>query len=394
MSISKRSYRVLSGFLFLMAFSVLTALVNAEDHNETEYFVGMCSCIYGQTAYRTQFELVNEESFPVNGRLSFFDAEGEVSELKYQSIWTGEQGSLELVDGVSEFIIPGQSTLVILTVPELEGGLGWAKLEKEGPLHIQASLQTAKLKSSTDDFDQTIQYQAELHSIEASKKIVFPVSLYAGMKHLSTAFTMVNLSGTKAKLKVTFRPDIEREIQLDPGELLADYFERFWPLAVPAIFPLQIRGTVEVTSDTPLAVGVFRTINGYPDLGVRTISKSMEELREPTDVGLDSPFELRSGQPVKIGGSDLGIELWDIAEDSRCPVDVVCVWEGRVLVDLDVTKTGENRRIRLSSQAGKESVEFGGYQIKLLEVEPSPVSTEKIEISEYVLRLIVSEVEQ
>jgi hypothetical protein len=358
---------------------------------ETRYFVGVCSGVFGSTSYRTQFELVNENPSTINGQISFYSAEGELSAPELRSIWSGDAGRIEKSEAGIEFSIPGKSTLVILTIPHEGGGLGWAKLETDQAIHAQAALQTAHSDTAVNgDFNSAIQYQAELHSVEAMKEASFPISLYAGMKHLSTAFTVVNLSGSRAKVTFTFRPDVVREVELGPGELLADYFERFWPLAFPAIYPLQLRGTAEVTSEAPLGVGVFRTINGFPDLGIRVASPPPEVV-EPSDVDLGAEFDIRVGQTVQLSDTDLRIQLWDVSEDSRCPVDAVCVWEGVAIVDLHISRAaGESPESFLLSTGSEQGLKYAGYEIRLVDVEPGPVSTEQIEISQYRVRLLIT----
>jgi len=388
--------RRLSSFGIVYATCFLTAWMSlgtaAQASGTTRYFVGVCSCVYDSTSYRTQFELVNEQSQPISGSLAFYRADGNPDSPAYEVMWVGESGTVETVDGVLHFTVPQHSELVVLTVPSPDGGLGWARLETDGDLSIQAALQTARTNNTkvAGDFNQYIQYQAELHSVKAAKKVVFPISLYAGMKHLSTAFTVVNLSGSRAKVILTFRPDVVREVELGPGELLADYFERFWPLSFPAVYPLQLRGIAEVSSDAPLAVGVFRTINGFPDLGIG-VSALPVASGEAADVDPGAEFELRVGESVRIRDTDARIELWDLSEDSRCPVDVVCVWEGRAVIELRLSSGGEPARsARLSTETDKNSVEFAGYRISLVGVDPDPVSTDPPELSDYRARLVVS----
>jgi hypothetical protein len=386
--INRNISRVLVGGLIGLV--LLSVPLTAQEKDR--YFVGVCSSIFGPTAYRTQFELVNEQSTTAEGRLSFFDSAGEASILDFETIWVGDAGQVDKIDHKIEFAIPAESSLVILTVPREDGDLGWAKLESEGMIQAQAALQTASLstRKETAEFDQSIQYQAELHAVEESRKFVFPISLYAGMKHLSTAFTVINPTAAKAHVQLTFRPDVVREIELDPGELLADYFERFWPMAFPAIYPLKLRGTAQIESDVPLAIGVFRTINGFPDLGIRSSALTKETGGFEVEPGVE--FDLSAGQVASLPDSDLKFELWKIAEDSRCPIDVDCVWEGRLIAELRAISSSGTEFVRLSTQAESNSAEIEGYRITLLGVEPPAVSTEPLDFTDYTLHLVINPV--
>jgi hypothetical protein len=49
---------------------------------------------------------------------------------------------------------------------------------------------------------------------------------------------------------------------------------------------------------------------------------------------LGDPFALRYGQSVHLDDAKLKIEFHAVEQDSRCPVGVVCVWEGQCVVGL------------------------------------------------------------
>jgi len=51
--------------------------------------------------------------------------------------------------------------------------------------------------------------------------------------------------------------------------------------------------------------------------------------------GLGEEFSLAIGQSASITGEDLEVTFLDVVEDSRCPRDVVCVWEGRVTCSVE-----------------------------------------------------------
>ena len=48
----------------------------------------------------------------------------------------------------------------------------------------------------------------------------------------------------------------------------------------------------------------------------------------PLPVNLGVPFALGPGQSAEVIGGDLYFVFTEILADSRCPMDVVCVWEG------------------------------------------------------------------
>jgi hypothetical protein len=83
----------------------------------------------------------------------------------------------------------------------------------------------------------------------------------------------------------------------------------------------------------------------------------------------------------------LRIEFTDI-EDSRCPSDVLCVWEGQASLTFLIYDDTENQAITFTT--GKVmTAYFDPYEIKLLDIEPYPTSTKDIS-EQYVAILSIS----
>lgn len=111
-------------------------------------------------------------------------------------------------------------------------------------------------------------------------------------------------------------------------------------------------------------------------------------------VDLDIPFKLKIGQEAFVEKENIKIKFLNITEDSRCPMDVVCVWGGEVSVLVNIVKNNQNignlvftKKVtteNLESEIDKE------YSIKLIKVEPYPISKQKIEDSDYVITLLLS----
>lgn len=74
--------------------------------------------------------------------------------------------------------------------------------------------------------------------------------------------------------------------------------------------------------------------------------------------------------------------------DSRCPKDVVCVWAGMVEVKLDV-ETPEKKVLSLNSYNNLADT-IGVYEIRLVEVQPYPVSTKVIKPEDYEVSLKIT----
>lgn len=104
-------------------------------------------------------------------------------------------------------------------------------------------------------------------------------------------------------------------------------------------------------------------------------------------VALDEPFTLAIDDDVTLAGADLWVRFRDVSHDSRCPVDVSCVWQGDAEVILGVGRDARERLRALHTtpgvQTGPRSTSVDGYRITLLELEPLPRSGRRIPRGEY-----------
>jgi hypothetical protein len=75
--------------------------------------------------------------------------------------------------------------------------------------------------------------------------------------------------------------------------------------------------------------------------------------------------------------------------DSRCPSDVVCIWEGEGRVEIGLT-VGDGPTVPVElSTGGPRTATQGGFTITLVELAPYPVSTRPHVPEDYVLRVLV-----
>lgn len=71
-----------------------------------------------------------------------------------------------------------------------------------------------------------------------------------------------------------------------------------------------------------------------------------------------------------------------IVEDSRCPVDVQCVWAGRLVVETVILLRGGSEELRLNLETGKAFAVAGG-QLTLLDAQPAKLAGEPVPPSAY-----------
>jgi hypothetical protein len=104
--------------------------------------------------------------------------------------------------------------------------------------------------------------------------------------------------------------------------------------------------------------------------------------------GQPAEIELGVGEERLIPGTVLRIGFAGIAEDSRCPVDVTCVWEGNAAVEITVIAGSGPTQLRvLNTALEPRSMDFGGLRLTLVDVSPEPHEGEPIPPESYMVRL-------
>jgi hypothetical protein len=105
-------------------------------------------------------------------------------------------------------------------------------------------------------------------------------------------------------------------------------------------------------------------------------------------VVLNQEFEIKVGERVSVEG--LKISFGRVAEDSRCPQGVDCIWAGNGKVVLKLSKAGSRpSQVNLNTGIEPKHQLYAGYDIKLVSLKPYPKMGEKIKVSDYVATLVV-----
>ena len=109
------------------------------------------------------------------------------------------------------------------------------------------------------------------------------------------------------------------------------------------------------------------------------------------EVALNQEFEIKVGERVSIKEEGLKVSFASVAEDSRCPEGVQCIWAGNVKIVLRLSKTGRRAAaMRLNTNLEPTQDDYRGYDVKLVSVNPHPKKDVRIKKKEYVATLIVS----
>ena len=104
---------------------------------------------------------------------------------------------------------------------------------------------------------------------------------------------------------------------------------------------------------------------------------SQETFKQKVEIGI--------GQTIQL--DDFKLYFYDI-EDSRCPLDVTCVWEGNVTAMINL----DNKTLDASAYFTPGlTVTFPPYEITMTDIQPHPISTEK---PDYVATLELSRIQE
>lgn len=102
------------------------------------------------------------------------------------------------------------------------------------------------------------------------------------------------------------------------------------------------------------ASGYALTANGNDDSGGRSL---------PVVLGVGDSFELPDGSVL---------EFVELVEDSRCPADAFCVWQGEALLQFELD--GQRFKTTFTSPDDEVTV-VDGWAIQVLDVQPYPLAS-------------------
>jgi hypothetical protein len=99
------------------------------------------------------------------------------------------------------------------------------------------------------------------------------------------------------------------------------------------------------------------------------------------DVNLNQPFQLKVGESINLIPDNLKIGFNNVLSDSRCPVGVVCFWEGEADINIWLLKNRTDTihsilKIRgyvgIQDSIRHKYIDTVGYRITLMQLDPYP----------------------
>ncbi|HET7712685.1 MAG TPA: hypothetical protein VFL80_12205 [Thermoanaerobaculia bacterium] len=101
-------------------------------------------------------------------------------------------------------------------------------------------------------------------------------------------------------------------------------------------------------------------------------------------------FDLAVGQEAQIQGTSVNVRFSGVGEDSRCAIDVQCVWAGNAVVMLTLRSSdAPASESALNTTLDPKQTAYAGYNIRLIALKPAPKSGTPKPATEYVATLEV-----
>ena len=108
-------------------------------------------------------------------------------------------------------------------------------------------------------------------------------------------------------------------------------------------------------------------------------------------VDLGKEFRIRNGKLVITRGEKLRIRFKSVLSDSRCPTGAQCGWAGNAEVAIEIAGNNNKQIVtRLNTQLEPKEVNYTGFKIKLVALNPYPKINEPIAKKDYEATLIVT----
>ncbi|HEY7410110.1 MAG TPA: hypothetical protein VII13_05185 [Vicinamibacteria bacterium] len=111
----------------------------------------------------------------------------------------------------------------------------------------------------------------------------------------------------------------------------------------------------------------------------------------PKVARLDQEFELATGETAVVGEGALRVTFDAVRDDSRCPRDAQCIWEGDATVVLTAVRaTRPKASLELHTSRGAKEEVYEGHRLKLVRLLPIPEQNGTPQQSAYRATLVVS----
>ncbi|MDZ8189443.1 MAG: hypothetical protein RMX96_31975 [Nostoc sp. ChiSLP02] len=119
-----------------------------------------------------------------------------------------------------------------------------------------------------------------------------------------------------------------------------------------------------------------------------------EYLNNRVKATLNTEFDLKYGQIADLRTGGIEIKFAKVINDSRCPSNVTCIWQGQVTIELEILQYGRKvSTLNLNLIPGRDGlgVKFlDKYTVKLIQVLPYPKAGQQIFPQNYIAKIVVT----
>ena len=107
--------------------------------------------------------------------------------------------------------------------------------------------------------------------------------------------------------------------------------------------------------------------------GIIIATSGCAGIKTTSTVDPGASFTLAPGETAVVKGADARITFNKVTDDSRCPVDVTCVWAGDAHVEVTISRNGVPDETRiLSITPPKHETTVGNLRIRFVSLAPVP----------------------
>jgi len=99
-------------------------------------------------------------------------------------------------------------------------------------------------------------------------------------------------------------------------------------------------------------------------------------------------FDIKIGETIGVG--DLRLTFRSVEGDSRCPIDVVCVWAGDAEIALKIEQGSQAAVAALHTMLEPKKTEWNGYTISFVSIAPSRNSATALDPKDYRAQIVVT----
>ncbi|HUQ80503.1 MAG TPA: hypothetical protein VM076_05190, partial [Gemmatimonadaceae bacterium] len=99
-------------------------------------------------------------------------------------------------------------------------------------------------------------------------------------------------------------------------------------------------------------------------------------------------FDIKIGETIGVG--DLRLTFRGVEGDSRCAIDVVCVWAGDAEIALKIEQGSQSAVAALHTTLEPRKTEWAGYTISFVSIAPSRNSATTVDPKDYRAQLVVT----